>query len=201
MTHTLNRTGLSDARPGEEIIVLCMAHCTDKERKAEAMSKIAKTVLSYKPDNFIGKPLGFEAEQVEMMAPMTGIVTAVFSNKEDVRALVKDIKSQQLGVSVVLSGLFSDVRDICNSADLTEHTLNISLGIHGRTERVPDEKTLEIVTQCGHSLISPHLVEAVVKKIRKGKMTADEGALMLVKPCACGIGNPGRVAETLAEMA
>jgi hypothetical protein len=115
--------------------------------------------------------------------------------------LVKDIKSQQLGVSVVLSGLFSDVRDICNSADLTEHTLNISLGIHGRTERVPDEKTLEIVTQCGHSLISPHLVEAVVKKIRKGKMTADEGALMLVKPCACGIGNPGRVAETLAEMA
>jgi len=200
MTHTLNRMGISEARPGEEIVVLCMAPRTQKAQKMEAMRKMAETVLKYEPDNIIGKPLGLEAEQIEMMAPMTGIITAVFNNKEDAEKLIEDIKSQDLGISVVLSGLFSDVRDICKCAGLKEHTYHISLGIFGRTDRLPDEKTLEITTQCGHSLISPLLVEAVVKKIRKGKMTCEEAAQLLIRPCACGIGNAQRIEKVLGEM-
>jgi len=201
MTHSLNRKGLSETRPGEEIVVLCMAHREDRMQKMEAMQKLARTIFKYKPDNIIGKPFGLEEEQIEMMAPMTGIITAVFNNMDDVRKLVKDIKSQNLGVSVVLSGLFGDVHDICDCAGLKEHTYHISLGVFGETGRLPDEKTLEITTQCGHSLISPSLVEAVVKKIRKGKMTLEEAASMLVKPCACGIGNNKRIERILGEMA
>lgn len=200
MTHTLNRRGLSEARPGEEIVVLCMVHQANKTGKMEEMQKIARTVLKYEPLNFIGKPMGLDAEAIETMAPMTGIVTAVFDKKETVLKLVEDIKSQKLGISVVLSGLFDDVRDICGSAGLTEHTHHISLGIFGQKERLPDEKTLEIITQCGHSLISPGLVEAVVKKIAKGKMTIEEGASLLVKPCACGIGNTKRIEKILSRM-
>jgi hypothetical protein len=59
---------------------------------------------------------------------------------------------------------------------------------------------MEITTQCGHALISPHLVAAVVKKIRKGKMTVEEAARMLIKPCACGIGNTTRIERLLGEM-
>jgi hypothetical protein len=59
---------------------------------------------------------------------------------------------------------------------------------------------MEITTQCGHALISPHLVDAVVKKIRKGKMTVEEAARMLIKPCACGIGNTTRIGRLLGEM-
>jgi hypothetical protein len=54
------------------------------------------------------------------------------------------------------------------------------LGIFGKTEKLPDKKTLEITTQCGHALISPHLVEHIVKKMKKGKMTSAEGAKLLV---------------------
>ncbi|MBI5116405.1 hypothetical protein HZA56_08020 [Candidatus Poribacteria bacterium] len=200
MTHTLNRRGLSEARPGEEIVVLCMAQRLRKAEKAEAMQSLARTVLKYKPDNFVGKPLGFDAESVEAMAPYTGVVTAVFTDKEVVWKLVGDLKSQRLGVSVVLSGLFTDVRDTCKCTGLREHTYHISLGIFGKTDCLPGENTLEITTQCGHSLISPHLVDAVVKKIRKGKMTCEQGAQMLIKPCACGIGNPKRVEEILRKM-
>lgn len=92
------------------------------------------------------------------------------------------------------------MRDVCSRAGLREHTYNISLGIYGKNERLSDEKTLEITMQCGHSLISPQLVEAVLKKIRKAKMTVAEAARMLVKPCACGIGNTKRIEKILSEM-
>jgi tetraacyldisaccharide-1-P 4'-kinase len=75
------------------------------------------------------------------------------------------------------------------------------LGIFGKTEKLPDEKTLEIVTQCGHALISAHLVKDVVRKIKRSKMTPEEGAKMLIRPCVCGIGNPKRMGELLTEMA
>jgi hypothetical protein len=200
MTHTLNRRGLSEAKPGEEIVVLCMVTRSEKATKAESMGKLAATVLKYKPENYIGKPYGMDPETVEAMAPVTGVVTAVFNNKEDVRKLVEEIKSEKLGISVVLSALFNDVRDICSCAHLKEHTYHISLGIFGKTERLPDEKTMEIITQCGHSLISPHLVTDILKKIRKGKMTPEEGAHLLIKPCVCGIGNPQRIEKILREM-
>jgi len=200
MTHTLNRTGLSEARSGEEIIVLCMVHRAEKAQKMEEMKEIARTVLGHEPENVIGRPLGLDNETIEMMAPMTGIITAVFTSKDDALKVVKEIKSKKPGISVVLSGLFSDVHDICDCAGLREHTHHISLGIHGRTARLPDGKTLEITTQCGHSLIASNLIVALLKKIRKGKMTTEEAALCLAKPCACGIVSMKRVKEILEGM-
>jgi len=200
MTHSLNRMGLTDNTPGEEFIILCMVHQHEKAKKADAMKKVAETVFKYEPDNVIGLPMGFTKDDVISLAPSTGIITAVFTNEDDILKLVKDIASQDLGISVVISGLFSDINSICRSSDLTEHTFNISLGIFGKTENLPDNKTLEITTQCGHGLISPHLVKHIAKKISKGKMTTDEGAQMLIKPCVCGIGNPKRITHILSEM-
>jgi hypothetical protein len=200
MTHTLNRTGLSEDRPGEEIVLLCMVHRAEKAQKMEEMKEIAASVLGHEPVNVIGRPLGLDDEAIQMMAPLSGIITAVFSSKEDALKVVEEIKSRRPGISVVLSGLFSDVHDMCTRAGLREHTHHISLGVHGKTERLPDEKTLEITTQCGHSLISRNLVNALLKKIRKGRMSTEEAALMLAKPCACGIVNTKRVEKILADM-
>jgi hypothetical protein len=199
MTHTLNRKGLSEDRRGEEIVFLAMVHRRQKTEKIESMKQIAATVLKYQPLNILGAPLGMEPEDIVSMCAQAGIVTAVFSSQSDVQALVAEIKSQKLGISVVLSGLFSDVHDICRATGLTEHTFNLSLGIFGNTRLLPDEKTLEITTQCGHALISPYLVKKLVQKIKKGKMQSSEAAAMLVKPCVCGIGNPQRIKRLLDE--
>jgi hypothetical protein len=201
MTHSLNRTGLSQENSGEDIVVLCMAHGPDKPNKMDSMRRIAEIVLEHDPVNVLGRPLGLDDEAIKMMIPMTGIITAVFDNRENVEKLIGEIKKENLGVSVVLSGLFTDVRETCQCAGIKEHTYNISLGVYGKTEKLPEAKTMEITTQCGHALISPHLVAAVIKKIRKGKMTLEEGARMLIKPCACGIGNTGRIEKILGEMA
>jgi hypothetical protein len=200
MTHTLNRRGLSQAKPGEEIVVLFMVQQQEKKQKSERMVPLVETVLKYKPANIIGAPMGFNEEQLIKLLPRGGILTAVFNNREDVQNLIAEVKAKKLGISMVLSGLFSDVRCLCQANDLKEHTYNVSLGIFGKTKRLPDEKTLEIVTQCGHALISPHLVKDIVKKIKRGKMTPDEGAKILIKPCVCGIGNPQRMEKLLTQM-
>lgn len=200
MTHTLNRKGLSEAKPGEEMVVLFMVHQKEKDKKLSGMVPILETVLKYKPANIIGAPMGLNEEQLMKLLPRGGILTAVFNNREDVQNLIAEVKAKKLGISMVLSGLFSDVRCLCRANDLKEHTYNVSLGIFGQTKKLPDQKTLEIITQCGHALISPHLVKDIVKKIKRGKMTPEEGAQRLIKPCVCGIGNPQRMERLLTEM-
>jgi hypothetical protein len=201
MTHTLNRRGLSETRTGEEMVVLFMVQRQEKDQKLSGMVPILETVLKYKPANIIGAPMGLTEEQIMKLVPRGGIVTAVFNNQEDVRKIIAEIKEKKLGISMVLSGLFSDVRCLCQATELKEHTYNISLGIFGKTKKLSDEKTLEIVTQCGHALISPHLVQDVLKKIKRGKMTPEEGAKVLIKPCVCGIGNPQRIEKLLENIA
>jgi len=200
MTHTLNRKGLSEDRPGEELVFLCMIPAKQRGTKNEQMLQMAETVLKYHPANIIFAPAGRTPDQIKELAARGTIITAVFNSAVEVKRLVEDIKKKNLGISVVLSGLFKDINEICRSAGLTEHTHNISLGIFGRTEKLPDEKTMQITTQCGHALISPHYVAHIVKQIRKGRLSSDEGAALLVKPCVCGIGNPVRIKKILEEM-
>jgi hypothetical protein len=201
MTHTLNRTGLSEKRAGEEIVVLCMVHYKERGEKDTEMQEMARILMKYNPNNFIGSPLGLKEEQLVSMASTMDILTGVYTEKHDVVEMIKEIRSEKLGISVVISALFSDVRDICDAAGLTEHTYNCSIGVFGRTEKLPHEHVMAIMTQCGHGLVSPFYVDDVVKRMRKGKLTPQEGADLLSKPCVCGIVNKKRTGEILSKLA
>jgi len=108
---------------------------------------------------------------------------------------------KKLGISVVLSGLFSNINQVCQKTGLKEHTHNISLGVFGRTQNLPEKEVMDITTQCGHALISSHYVKHLAKKVSKGKMTSEEAAKLLIKPCVCGIGNAERIEKILDSMA
>ncbi|MBN1381842.1 MAG: hypothetical protein JXA41_09225 [Deltaproteobacteria bacterium] len=202
MTHTLNRRGLDNGRPGEEICVLSMIHYQDRnEETAEAMRELARTIIAYGPNNIMGSSVGATPEQIIESAAASGVITAVFTDKDTVGRLVREIKTKDPGISVVLSGLFSDIHDICEYAGLTEHTSNYAVGISGNAALLPDHITLEIATQCGHGLVSRHYIQHVACRIAEGKMTAREGAELLSKPCVCGIVNKKRTEEILLKMA
>lgn len=201
MTHTLNRIGLSEEKPGEEIVFLCMVHDKEKPTKADRLKEVTRIVAKYNPINIVGRPLGFDDQSIMELTKKVGIVTAVFTNKDDALEMVKEIKDKQLGLSVVISALFSDVHEICENLSIDEHTYHISLGVYGQTNLLPDMDILSITTQCGHHMVSPNLVKHVVTKIRKGKMAAQEAAELLVRPCACGLINHERVKKTLDKMA
>ena len=200
MTHTLNRTGLAPEKDASEYIFLCMIPAASKGQKTEEMALICDILVKHQPANMIGVPAGLDEAGLDKMARRSTILTAVFNDKKAVMAVVEEIKKQQPGVSVVLSGLFDEIDGICDSTGTCAHTHNISVGVFGKTACLPDPKTLEITTQCGHALISARYVAHVANQIRKGKLTCEEGMAKLVKPCVCGVANPKRIKHTLEEM-
>jgi hypothetical protein len=108
-----------------------------------------------------------------------------------------EIKDRELGVSVVVSGLFQHIDQDCQKLGLTMHTMNYSLQVWGKRELLPDPKITKITTMCGHDLISFNLVQSLLKDMRGGKKTLEEAAETLSRPCVCGVFNPQRAALIL----
>ena len=200
MTHTLNRIGIEPGQSSKEYIFLCMIPAADKGRKTSEMAEICKILIKHKPSNMIGLPSNLDEAGLIKMAERSTILTAVFIDQKAVEAVIKEIKNKEFGISIVVSGLFDEIHTVCQNTGTCEHTHNISLGVFGKTDRLPDKQTMEITTQCGHALISSHYVDHIVKQIKKGKLTCEEGMKKLVKPCVCGIANPDRIKASLEKM-
>ena len=129
------------------------------------------------------------------------VVTAVFDNLDNVAEALKELKEADLGISVVVSGLFDKVRECCREAELTPHTVNNTLGRWGRTERLPSKEILEINTMCGHGMVAVKRIEEIAAGVGRRELTPEKGAELLFKPCMCGIFNVSRAAELLQAMA
>ena len=95
-----------------------------------------------------------------------------------------------MGISVIVSGLMDEVGECCHKAGLTPHTVNLSLGIYGRLDKLPGEKPMEIMTMCGHGMITADLIWHMVNRIKKGLVTSEEAARQLGALCICGVFNP-----------
>ena len=103
----------------------------------------------------------------------------------------------------MVSGLFDTVHKCCREAGLEPHTVNTSLGVWGNVEeKMPaDSRVADVTTMCGHGMIPFTLVEDMVRKIKAGKMTAEQAAEKIMPQCHCHIFNTERAARILAEIA
>jgi hypothetical protein len=128
------------------------------------------------------------------------VIHAVFEDEEALLSMLKALKDEDLGLSVVVSGLFDKVEKCCREAGLEKHTINQSMGRWGRTDELPPEPVLEINTMCGHGMVTVELIRKVAEKVKAGSITAEEGAEELFKPCMCGIFNPHRAAKLLEAL-
>jgi hypothetical protein len=129
------------------------------------------------------------------------VVHAVFKDREAVTRVLAKLKQEDLGMSVVVSGLFDEVRQACHDVGLTPHTINQSLGRWGRTEKLPRPEVLEIHTMCGHGMVSTNLILSVAKKVKDKKISAEKGSEQLFRPCMCGIFNPYKACHLLVKLA
>jgi hypothetical protein len=143
----------------------------------------------------------YEFPLEEIIAEAKGDSMCVFDNPENLTAFLRELKEADLGLSVTVSGIFEIVDECFEKAGLKHHTANFSLGIWGKTELLPSDDILEITTMCGHGMIPPSLVQAMLRAIRVGRMTPREAAKFLAPNCTCGVYNPARAAELLAKMA
>jgi hypothetical protein len=125
------------------------------------------------------------------------ICHAVFSNKDDVEATLRDLKEADLGISIVVSGLFDEVADVCKKVGLEPHTVNMSLGTWGRTDLLPPRPVLELCTMCGHALVSSRLTERLLNLVEKGSIKPEEAAVELGKQCTCNVFNTERAVKII----
>jgi hypothetical protein len=127
-------------------------------------------------------------------------IFCVFTDKEKIKNALTQIKEMDEGISIVVSGVIDRVREVAADVGIEPHTINISLGIHGRTDRLPPADIRQFTTMCGHGMVSPNLIRDLFRRVRTGKLNLWEASLIAAAPCSCGIFNPRRSAEMLKEL-
>lgn len=126
---------------------------------------------------------------------------AVFRDPRTLAGFLADLREAELGISVVVSGLFDITTRCCEEAGLTPHTIEYSGGVWGRTGKLPGEPEMEVTTMCGHGMVPGQLVDHLVGLVGEGRIDAHEAAMRMTKLCICGVFNPERAAEIVSAMA
>jgi hypothetical protein len=204
MSHTLHRRGTYEELQ-EDYVLLAMAATGFTHKGSAAVKKRMFEIVQEYPHVNCGEVKTgslFNAKLEEILAGFedTSVIHYVFVDKQVVEQVAHRLKQEDLGISVVITGLIDEIEDACNKAGLKLHTVEFSGGIMGRTERLPHQRILDITTMCGHGLISAHLVEDLLKKIKRGSTTIEDAAAELARPCICGVFNPKKAEKILYSL-
>jgi hypothetical protein len=203
MTHTLHRRGSRESLSGDYTMIMLRAVGYNEEDHVRKIREFLRIALRHNAVNIgsvTGGGIGLDrADEVIANAGQAG--QAAFATQEDVTAVLKELKEADLGISVTVGGIFDKVDACLAQAGLKHHTANFSLGIWGRTEKLPADDILEVTTMCGHGMISANRVRRMVSDVKAGVWTPEEAAALLAPACACGVFNPVRTAKLLREMA
>jgi len=205
MSHSLHRQGSRSDLQDDWVVLAIAAEGVNKDGAASRLRRFLELAIRHGPANFgdirTGCSFQFCPEHILSGVEDSSVVHAVYAQRAKMESFLRDLKDANLGISVVISGLLEETRQSLAEVELTPHTLSLSLGIWGRTERLPPEDLLEITTMCGHGMVSSRLVEKKAKDVRQGKLEVDQAAHELAKPCRCGIFNPVRAARLLRRLA
>ncbi len=203
MTHTLHRRGTAESLSKDFVVQMLRAIGFNNEGYLPKCQEFLRIALRHNPVNIASEMKGnrFEFPADDIIAEANGDSFTVFDNPADLTEFLKEVKEADLGLSIVVSGIFEKVDECFEKAGLKHHTANFSLGIWGKQELLPDDDTLEVTTMCGHGMIPTNLVRVMVNEIREGRRTPEAAAKLLAPNCSCGIFNPVRAAELLEAMA
>jgi hypothetical protein len=212
MTHTLHRTANADKTfnidtLNDDFVFLSMsAKGYDNEKgSADKMRKTLEIAQKHNPVNYGDMRHGnkFSSQLPDIMKGITdtSIVHAVFDNIDDAAAFAKEVKEANLGISLVVSAPFARAWEVADKAGAMGHTIEYSLGIWGKTEKLPAPEVNDFCTMCGHGMISRYLVEDCIKRVKAGRMQAKNAAATICKQCVCGIANPMRAEAILNAIA
>lgn len=218
MTHSLHRRGSRESLEGDYIVFTNDPSTNDAEMNRKFVSILASNnpvgcvtsatingdketyryLKGWTPKLDSGLHHHATLEEIKNVERPTQF-NAVYNNKEDVIKVVKEIVDQDIEYSVVISGIFSEVKEICESAGLEPHTLNMSYESHGKTSLLAEPKILEFMTMCGHGFVGAPLVKHLLERVRKGNMTPEDAAVEMGKQCTCNFFNTDRAAKLIKD--
>jgi len=205
VTHTLHRKGTPENLANDYVVFAMSTKGINEKDSATKMRQFMRITQRYNPVNMgdmkTGSTYSVGTEKVMADIKDTSIVHAVFTDLETVAKVVQEVKDADLGMSVIISGLFDSAKECCQKTGLTLHTVEHSLDIWGKREKLAPGDVLEIATMCGHGMVAANLVVSMAEDIKAGRLTPEDAAEELTKQCCCGVFNPVRAAELLGAMA
>lgn len=203
MTHTLHRRG-SVSELSKDFVVLAMAaRGINREGAAPKLAKVLEIYSRHNPviyGNVAGNSIRSTLPYMLENTKDNTVSHAVFRSEEDLVDVLEELKEADLGISIVVSGLFDHVGQCCKVAGLKPHTVNMSLGVFGKKDLLPPEDILQIETMCGHNMIGVPLIEDKIQKIRAGRLSPEIAAKQMARNCHCGIFNWERAARILRRI-
>lgn len=204
MTHTLHRQGTPENLTNDYVVFAMAAQGVNRDGAAPKLKRFLEMALKYNPVNFgdmkTGNAISVGKEKVMDGIRDNSIVHAVYTNDETVATLLNELREADLGMSVVVSGLLEHADQCCKKAGIQRHTVEHSLGMWGRVERLPEQEVLELSTMCGHGMVSFNLVKDMAEQVEEGTLTANEAARELASNCHCGVVNPARAEQLLQKI-
>ncbi len=205
MTHSLHRRGSVDSLKDDFVFIARSSVDVNRKGCGPKFHRIRQILHEAGPANAGMMETGENMARgnfVDTWLARTSddtIIAATFSSREKVKRVLRQLKEEDLGISITISGLISEVFGLAQEVGLKPHTVNLSLGVHGRTDLLPTEETLQVTTMCGHALAATSLARELKAKIRAGGITAKEAARQLAEPCVCGIFNVERAEAMLKD--
>jgi hypothetical protein len=205
MTISLHRLGSEDSLKKDYVFLCTPAKGFNDKGSTLKLIRILEILMEVGPTNigFYGHGNILDDISIEAIKESfhdTSRLRCCFDDREKVKEVLRKIKKEDFGLSITVSGLLSEVKDICEELDLKPHTINVSCGIFGRIDRLPHRKILEISTQCGHGMKSHRLVENIIQRLKEGNIGMDKAVYQLGKPCTCGIFNPSRTYNIIKDI-
>ncbi len=210
MTHSLHREGSMDLLEQDYCVFIYPARGFNYKGSQERVRKNVEIFYGVGPANMcpttLRKNMYSEVTRDQILDSISNggegtRVYATFTSRGRIKDLLTRLKEADQGISIMVSGLIDRVREMAEEVGLNPHTINLSLGIHGNTKRLPPADIRQFTTMCGHAVVSPNLVRDAIRKVKRGKKSYWEASVDLAKPCACGIYNPYRSEEQLRRTA
>lgn len=205
MTHTLHRLGSVESLKEDYVVLVMPSKDINHVGSGPKLRRFMEMALEAGAIKIGDARLGNQYHQggidkVLENVEDRAVVHGVFKDIDSLINILRALKKADLGLSVVVSGLFNEVEQCCRKVGLEKHTVNQSLGRWGRTDKLPPPEILELNTMCGHGMVTVSLIEEVIAEVKNGSCTPEEGAERLFRPCMCGILNPHRAARLLRAM-
>ena len=203
MTHSLHRSGDIEAQKKDFVWFMYQTKgVNDKNIKPSALEFIAAAEECGSEnwgDVKTGPISKYSVEEIKDKITDQSRLRGVFTRRDQVVEFLEIVKSKETGMSVVISGVLSEVLPACKDAGVTPHSINYSLGVWGKKDNLPDDVTLSVTTMCGHHMIPPKFVNHIRNQVEKGRLSAEEGAIKLANFCYCGIFNQVRCSDIIKE--
>jgi hypothetical protein len=191
---------------GDDFTIMCMAAQGYNDQGAsEKLKEIYRLVAASNPDNLAndaigGRYTGYTDEELLEHMGDKSYVSAAFADRSHLKDALIKIKEADLGLSVVVTGNYETVFTVLKEVGLKPHTVNMSLGIFGNIEKVPEKEITAISAMCGHGMVTRQRIENSIKKVKSKERSPEEAGKELASTCTCGIFNPRLAAQILERI-